>query len=138
MRFTQKGVDGLMIVDLCQLATRGIDHLYLISGDGDLVPGVKAAQAAGAMVELVYFPDSPASSDLLDVVDERTEVDEAFLEAAALTESGFISGAQGWKEKQRQSLLKELLRNIPKLQSQMGEEEEEEEQEEGEDCGEAA
>jgi uncharacterized LabA/DUF88 family protein len=50
----QKGVDGLVLRDLMTLGRQhSISHAFLLSGDGDLVEGVRVAQDAGVHVTLL-------------------------------------------------------------------------------------
>ena len=67
----QKGVDGLLIADLLSLGqNRAISDALIISGDGDLAPGVAAAQALGIRVHRLELGPSEATSPIL-----RNEVD---------------------------------------------------------------
>lgn len=67
----QKGVDGLLMADLLSLAqNHAISDALLISGDGDLAPGVAAAQAFGIRVHRLELGPSQATSPML-----RNEVD---------------------------------------------------------------
>ncbi len=62
-RTKQKGVDGLIIADLIGLAqNKVISHALLISGDGDMVPGVGVAQALGVRVHLLAIHSENATS----------------------------------------------------------------------------
>lgn len=71
----QKGVDGLIIADLINLAqNKAITSALLISGDADLAPGVSAAQTLGIKVYRVEIHNSEASSHIL-----RAEVDKNIL-----------------------------------------------------------
>lgn len=71
----QKGVDGLIIADLINLAqNKAITSALLISGDADLAPGVSAAQTLGIKVYRVEMHNSEASSHIL-----RAEVDKNIL-----------------------------------------------------------
>ena len=67
----QKGVDGLLIADLLSLAqNKSITDALIISGDGDLAPGVAAAQALGVRIHRLELGTREASSPVL-----RNEVD---------------------------------------------------------------
>lgn len=62
----QKGVDGLIIADLIGLAqNKAISHALLVSGDGDLVPGVSTAQSMGVRVHLLAINDMASTSPAL-------------------------------------------------------------------------
>jgi uncharacterized LabA/DUF88 family protein len=53
--FIQKGVDVLLAVDLVRLASKGqIQKAFIIAGDGDFVPAVKAAKDDGVSVKLYH------------------------------------------------------------------------------------
>lgn len=82
----QKGIDGLLIADLIGLAqNHGISEALILSGDGDLAPGVAAAQTLGVRVHRLEMGGAEASSPAL-----RAEVDRNVLWARADVES-FIS-----------------------------------------------
>lgn len=67
----QKGVDGLLMADLIALAqNRGISNALIMSGDGDLAPGVAAAQSLGIRVHRLEMGGKVATSPTL-----RAEVD---------------------------------------------------------------
>ena len=67
----QKGVDGLLMADLLSLGqNRAISDALIISGDGDLAPGVAAAQGLGIRVHRLELGPSEATSPIL-----RNEVD---------------------------------------------------------------
>ncbi len=54
----QKGVDGLLIVDMIQLAqNRSVTDMLLIAGDADFVPAVELVQSLGVHVHLVCPED---------------------------------------------------------------------------------
>jgi len=59
----QKGVDGFIIADLISLAqSKAISHALLLSGDGDMVPGVGVAQSLGVRVHLLTIHSALATS----------------------------------------------------------------------------
>lgn len=79
----QKGIDGLLIADLIGLAqNHGITEALILSGDGDLAPGVAAAQTLGVRVHRLEMGGAEASSPAL-----RAEVDRNVLWARADVES---------------------------------------------------
>ena len=58
--FQQKRVDLMVGLDIASLAAkRQINHAAVISGDGDLMPAVEAAQQEGVLVWLVHARSSP-------------------------------------------------------------------------------
>lgn len=71
----QKGVDGLIILDLITLAKEGgLDTAFLVSGDEDLREACLAAQQAGVRVVLVGVP--PATQALNQAETLIREADE--------------------------------------------------------------
>lgn len=79
----QKGIDGLLMADLIGLAqNRGITDALILSGDGDLTPGVAAAQTLGVRVHRLEMGGPDASSPSL-----RAEVDRNALWARSEVES---------------------------------------------------
>lgn len=77
--FQQKRIDVMLGVDMVRLCSKKqIDHVILIAGDADLVPAVEACKEEGAIVRLYYHP-SAISDELLNVVDERCEIDSALI-----------------------------------------------------------
>lgn len=74
--FEQKRIDVLLGVDMVRLCSKKqIDLVILIAGDSDLVPAVEACKEEGAIVRL-YYHSSAISDELLNVVDERCEIDK--------------------------------------------------------------
>lgn len=83
--FIQKGVDILLTVDLIRLASKSqIQKAFLIAGDADFVPVVRAARDEGVSVHLYYssaFQNIGGkqlpkySNELWDCCDERTAID---------------------------------------------------------------
>jgi uncharacterized LabA/DUF88 family protein len=73
--FEQKRIDVLLGVDMVRLCSKKqIVHVILIAGDSDLVPAVEACKEEGAIVRL-YYHASSISDELLNVADERCEID---------------------------------------------------------------
>lgn len=67
-QYVQKQVDVAIGVDLAVAAARGfVTDIALLTGDSDLIPAVKSAQACGVRVHL--FHDIDASRDLIDTCD---------------------------------------------------------------------
>jgi uncharacterized LabA/DUF88 family protein len=53
--FIQKDVDVLLAIDLVRLSSKGqIQKAFLVAGDADFSPVVKAAKDEGVMVKLFY------------------------------------------------------------------------------------
>jgi uncharacterized LabA/DUF88 family protein len=77
--FEQKRIDVLLGVDMVRLCSKKQIHLViLIAGDADLVPAVEACKEEGAIIRLYYHPSS-ISDELLNVCDERYEIDQALV-----------------------------------------------------------
>lgn len=75
--FEQKGVDVLLSVDLVKLAaTNQIDRAVIISGDSDFVPAIKAAKESTNIT--LYYCKGTAHYELLQVCDDRIEMDDHF------------------------------------------------------------
>ena len=58
-----------------------IDLVILIAGDSDLVPAVEACKEEGAIIRLYYHPTS-ISDELLNVCDERYEIDKVLIRSS--------------------------------------------------------
>ncbi|MGW2425205.1 NYN domain-containing protein [Streptomyces sp. NPDC001709] len=86
-RFQQKGVDAAMHAQLTELArNHACSDIVLITGDGDLLPGVMAAKDHGVAIHLwaVQAADGEynQSEDLVAEADERHLLDRAWLTQA--------------------------------------------------------
>ena len=77
---TQKGVDTLMALDLVRLATR-IPALtaIVVSGDRDLAEAVRAAQDAGATVEVATPSRASLAKELAQLADKVVDLDVGVL-----------------------------------------------------------
>ena len=72
--YKQKKVDILLAIELVSLAWKGsINKAVLVAGDSDFIPAINQAKDAGVVVSLYYIKDA-CNDDLLDSVDERTEI----------------------------------------------------------------
>jgi uncharacterized LabA/DUF88 family protein len=82
--FEQKRVDILMGVDLALLAAKHqITDAAVIAGDSDFLPAIEAAKNEGVVVHL--FHGRSPHRDLVDCCDERTRIDQAFIDSILLT-----------------------------------------------------
>jgi uncharacterized LabA/DUF88 family protein len=92
--FVQKGVDVLLAVDLVRLSSKGqIQKAFLIAGDGDYVPAVKAAKDDGVSVKLYHsgvFQTTldghtipKYSNELWQVCDEREIISDSLIKQCA-------------------------------------------------------
>lgn len=78
--FQQKRVDLMVGLDIANLAAkRQINHAAVISGDGDLLPAVEAAQQEGVLVWLVHGPQLTYAEELWDLADDRLVIDADFM-----------------------------------------------------------
>ncbi|RNG28312.1 NYN domain-containing protein [Streptomyces botrytidirepellens] len=86
-RVQQKGVDAAMHAELIELArSKAASDIVLLTGDGDLLPGVMAAKEHGVAMHLwaVQAADGAynQSEDLVAEADERQLLDRAWLTQA--------------------------------------------------------
>jgi uncharacterized LabA/DUF88 family protein len=86
-RWAQKGVDAAMHAELSELArNRACSDVVLVTGDGDLLPGMMAAKEHGVAVHLWAVQaadgDYNQSEDLVAEADERRVLDRAWITAA--------------------------------------------------------
>lgn len=82
--YEQKRVDILMAVDLVLLAVKNrISHATIITGDSDLIPAVTIARNEGVVVHL--FHGRQCHNDLWSACDDRTLIDQAFVDAVLLS-----------------------------------------------------
>ena len=79
-RFVQKRVDILLGVDMVLLAVKqAIQEVVLIAGDSDFIPAIQVAKYEGALIRL--FHGEGCHADLWRLADERTRIDQAFIES---------------------------------------------------------
>ncbi|MFI6346904.1 NYN domain-containing protein [Streptomyces sp. NPDC050560] len=86
-RWAQKGVDAAMHAELTELARNGAcSDVVLVTGDGDLLPGMMAAKEHGVAVHLWAVQaadgDYNQSEDLVAEADERRVLDRAWITGA--------------------------------------------------------
>lgn len=86
-RWAQKGVDAAMHAELTELArNRACADIVLITGDGDLLPGLVSAKEHGVAVHLWAVQaadgDYNQSEDLVAEADERRVLDRAWITQA--------------------------------------------------------
>ncbi|CAM5727371.1 NYN domain-containing protein OS=Streptomyces tendae OX=1932 GN=F3L20_23875 PE=4 SV=1 [Streptomyces tendae] len=95
-RWAQKGVDAAMHAELTELArNRACSDIVLVTGDGDLLPGMMAAKEHGVAVHLWAVQaadgDYNQSEDLVAEADERRVLDRAWItQAVRAKEAGGI------------------------------------------------
>ncbi|WP_029391317.1 NYN domain-containing protein [Streptomyces xiaopingdaonensis] len=87
-RWAQKGVDAAMHAELTELArNRACSDIVLVTGDGDLLPGLMSAKEHGVAVHLWAVQaadgDYNQSEDLVAEADERRVLDRAWLTGVA-------------------------------------------------------
>ncbi|MFI8366373.1 NYN domain-containing protein [Streptomyces sp. NPDC085466] len=86
-RWAQKGVDAAMHTELTELArNRACTDIVLVTGDGDLLPGLMSAKEHGVAVHLWAVQaadgDYNQSEDLVAEADERRVLDRAWITRA--------------------------------------------------------
>ncbi|MFJ2770223.1 NYN domain-containing protein [Streptomyces sp. NPDC087300] len=86
-RWAQKGVDAAMHAELTELArNRACSDVVLVTGDGDLLPGMMAAKEHGVAVHLWAVQaadgDYNQSEDLVAEADERRVLDRNWITKA--------------------------------------------------------
>ncbi|THA26895.1 NYN domain-containing protein [Streptomyces sp. RKND-216] len=86
-RWAQKGVDAAMHAELTELArNRACSDIVLITGDGDLLPGLMSAKEHGVAVHLWAVQaadgDYNQSEDLVAEADERRVLDRTWITRA--------------------------------------------------------
>lgn len=75
--FMQKGVDSLLVVDMLTLAARKtVDSIKLLSGDRDLIAGVRAVREFGIIVDLFTFTKGTFALALKGECDSSKELDK--------------------------------------------------------------
>jgi uncharacterized LabA/DUF88 family protein len=79
--YEQKRVDILLVVELVRLSwSDQIRYAVIVTGDSDFVPAIEAAKDAGVITKL-YYSRRSVHDELLSVVDERCEMDQAFFDS---------------------------------------------------------
>ncbi|MFE2375991.1 NYN domain-containing protein [Streptomyces sp. NPDC059398] len=86
-RWAQKGVDAAMHAELTELArNRACSDIVLVTGDGDLLPGLMSAKEHGVAVHLWAVQaadgDYNQSEDLVAEADERRVLDRSWITKA--------------------------------------------------------
>ncbi|MFF2039279.1 NYN domain-containing protein [Kitasatospora sp. NPDC058170] len=100
-RWVQKGVDAAMHAELSELArNRACADVVLITGDGDLLPGMMSAKEHGVVVHLWALQaadgDFNQSEDLVGEADERRVLDREWIEGSfSLREAATVFPAPG-------------------------------------------
>jgi uncharacterized LabA/DUF88 family protein len=95
-RWAQKGVDAAMHAELTELArNRACSDVVLVTGDGDLLPGLMSAKEHGVAVHLWAVQaadgDYNQSEDLVAEADERRVLDRAWItQAVRAKEAGGV------------------------------------------------
>ncbi|MFB8171121.1 NYN domain-containing protein, partial [Kitasatospora purpeofusca] len=100
-RWVQKGVDAAMHAELSELArNRACADVVLITGDGDLLPGMMSAKEHGVVVHLWALQaadgDFNQSEDLVGEADERRVLDRKWIEGSfSLRDTSSVFPAPG-------------------------------------------
>ncbi|MCX2969081.1 MULTISPECIES: NYN domain-containing protein [Streptomyces] len=97
-RWAQKGVDAAMHTELTELArNRACSDIVLVTGDGDLLPGLMSAKEHGVAVHLWALQaadgDYNQSEDLVAEADERRVLDRDWITRAVRAREGACPGA---------------------------------------------
>ncbi|MGP4113146.1 NYN domain-containing protein [Streptomyces sp. 4N509B] len=97
-RWAQKGVDAAMHAELTELArNRACADIVLVTGDGDLLPGLMSAKEHGVAVHLWAVQaadgDYNQSEDLVAEADERRVLDRSWITQAVRLSEGAATGA---------------------------------------------
>ncbi|UWE08945.1 NYN domain-containing protein [Actinacidiphila bryophytorum] len=92
-RWAQKGVDAAMHAELSELArNRACSDIVLVTGDGDLLPGMMSAKEHGVAVHLWAVQaadgDYNQSEDLVAEADERRVLDREWITTAIISRDG--------------------------------------------------
>lgn len=84
-KFTQKGVDVLLSIDLVKLSSKGtIENAVIITGDSDFVPAIKEAKACGVLVTLVHSSYQHVSNELYEICDDRVVINQDMIDKALM------------------------------------------------------
>ncbi|MFD7591570.1 NYN domain-containing protein [Kitasatospora sp. NPDC059812] len=103
-RWVQKGVDAAMHAELSELArNRACADVVLITGDGDLLPGMMTAKEHGVAVHLWALQaadgDFNQSEDLVGEADERRVLDREWIEGSfSLRDNANVFPAPGARQ----------------------------------------
>ncbi|MBW1604027.1 NYN domain-containing protein [Streptomyces sp. JJ66] len=97
-RWAQKGVDAAMHAELTELArNRACSDIVLVTGDGDLLPGLMSAKEHGVAVHLWALQaadgDYNQSEDLVAEADERRVLDREWITRAVQAKETVCPGA---------------------------------------------
>lgn len=87
--FEQKRVDLMLGLDIASVAksqSRIVDQIYLLAGDGDMLPAVLAAKEAQVIVCLAHGDKNTYDQELWDQSDERIHLDQAFFSSIPYNE----------------------------------------------------
>lgn len=88
IKFTQKGVDMMLGVDLVKMSMgKQIDRAVVITADSDFVYAVQAVKDAGVLTTLYYSQLLPVNQSLLDVFDESQIIDQDLLNKCPMSHS---------------------------------------------------
>lgn len=122
-RWAQKGVDAAMHAELTELArNRACSDIVLVTGDGDLLPGMMAAKEHGVAVHLWAVQaadgDYNQSEDLVAEADERRVLDRAWItKAVRAKEFGAVCVAPPMARPEIAAILAAPLPDAPLAQS---------------------
>ncbi|MFJ2034293.1 NYN domain-containing protein [Streptosporangium sp. NPDC087985] len=79
-RYTQKGVDTLIVLDMLRFVQQGMTkRIVLVAGDRDLAEAVREIQNLGATIILAYPQGAPVAKELGNLADEKVVWSEDLL-----------------------------------------------------------
>ena len=85
--FEQKRVDllfGLDIASVTRITPRVVDSIFMLTGDGDMLPAMLAAKEAQVIVHLAHGVKPTYDQELWDSADERLLLDADFFKGVQL------------------------------------------------------
>ena len=85
--FEQKRVDlllGLDIASVTRITPRVVDSIFMLTGDGDILPAMLAAKESQVIVHLAHGPKPTYDQELWDSADERILLDSDFFRGVQL------------------------------------------------------
>ena len=125
-RWAQKGVDAAMHAELTELArNRACSDVVLVTGDGDLLPGLMSAKEHGVAVHLWAVQaadgDYNQSEDLVAEADERRVLDRAWItKAVRAKDTGGSAPAARAPSRDRRDPLRTAARGGPRRLGRAG------------------
>jgi len=83
--FNQKLVDVHFSVDIVHLSwSKNVESIAILTGDSDFTPAIKTAKEAGAMIYLVYDPETYIHDEIKMACDDRLIIDRDLIDSSIL------------------------------------------------------